>query len=161
MEKTREVDAAAEHLPAGAHGDGQTLAGEGGGVQRGGTLLHHAVDRHLFTGLHHDDGTHRHLVGVYSRQFAVFLNIGIVGADVHEGGDIAAALAYGVALEQLAHLIEQHYRHALAVLPQGDGPDGGHGHKKVFVKHAAVSDALECLAENIVPHQQIGHQKQQ
>ena len=107
------VDAAADDLIAIGHVPGQTLASQGGGIQRGGALQHHAVQRHLFAGLDHDNGPHRHLVGIHLGQLAVLLDVGIVGPDVHQSGDVAAALAHSIALEQLADLIEQHHGHGL------------------------------------------------
>ena len=155
------VDAAAEHVAVHPHFPGQALAGEGGGVQSGNALHHHAVQGHLFAGVHHDDAADLHLVRVHPLQLAVDLKVGIVGPDVHQLGDVAAALAHGVALEQLAHLIKQHDGHAFAVFPQHDGAHGGHGHEEVLVEHLAVFDAQEGLAQDVVAHQQVGYEEQQ
>ena len=42
------------------------------------------------------------------------------------------------ALEELAHLVEEHDGHALPVLPAAKGAHRGQGHEKVLVKHLAV-----------------------
>ena len=104
-------------LAARRHVPGQALAGEGGSVKRGGALHHHAVDGDLLPGLDHNDGTHGHLVRVHPLQVPVPLHVGVVGADVHELGDVPAALAHGVGLEPLADLVEQHDGHGLGVVP--------------------------------------------
>ena len=74
------------------------------------------------------------------------LQVGALGADVHQGGDAAAALAHGVGLEQLADLVEQHNGHALAVLAAGDRADRG--------------DAHEGFAQDIMADDEVGHQPQ-
>ena len=91
----------------------------------------------------------------------------IVRANVHQGGDAATALAHGVALEQLADLIEQHHGHGLhevaafLVKRQADGAHGGHGHQEVLVEHLAPEDALAGLAENVIADDQVRRQIQQ
>ena len=52
---------------------GEALAGEGGGVQGGGTLHHHTVDGDLFAGLDDDDGADLDLVRVHLDELAVLL----------------------------------------------------------------------------------------
>ena len=145
---------------------GQALAGEGAGVQGGGTLRDDAVDGNLLAGLHHDDGADGHLIGIHLYQLAVLLDVGVVGADVHQGADVLAALAHGVALEQLADLVEQHDGDGLVVVAalfidsQGEGADGGHGHQEVLVEYPAVEDALPGLLHNVVADDGVGRQIQ-
>ena len=89
---------------------------ESGGVQGRGTLYHDAIDRYFFARLDDDDRTDPHLVRVYLLQSAVPLHIGVVGADVHQVGDVPAAFAHGVRLEPLAHLVKQHHRDGFQVI---------------------------------------------
>ena len=49
-----------------------------------------------------------------------------------------AAAADRHALEQLAHLVEEHDGHALPVLPRSQGAHRGQRHEKVLVKYLAV-----------------------
>ena len=164
LQHAAHVDAAADDLVTLLHVTGQALAGEGAGVQAGAAADHHAVQRHLLAGLHHDDAAHGNFVGVHLLQLAVPLDVGVIGADVHQGADVPAALAHGVALEQLTDLVEQHDGDALyivaALRPDGqeERTQGGDGHQEVLVKDAAVDDALARLAQDVVADHQIGDQ---
>ena len=166
LQQAGHVDAAADDLVALLSVTRQALAGEGAGVQGGAALRDDAVDGNLLAGLHHDDGADGHLIGVYLHQLAVLLDIGVVGADVHQGADVLAALAHGVALEQFTDLIEQHDGDGLIVVAalfidgQSEGADGSHGHQKVLVEHLTLDDAPEGLAENIIADDEIGSQIQ-
>ena len=155
------VDAAADDLLTGTHRAGAALAGESCGVQAALAGQHPAVNGHLLAGAHHNDGTHRHLLRVHGGQAAVgVFQIGAVRPDVHQRGDAAAAFAHRVALEQLAHLIEQHDGHAFAVFAAGHGAYGGNGHQKVFVEYLAVFDAQNRLFKHVMADDKIGHQPQ-
>ena len=155
------IDAAADDVVAGAHGAGAALAGQGGGVQRGFAGDDLAVQGDLLAGFDHDDGADLHIVRVDHADVALgVLQVGALGADVHQGGDAAAALAHGVGLEQLADLVEQHNGHALAVLAAGDRADRGDGHEEVFVEDFAVFDAHEGFAQDIMADDEVGHQPQ-
>ena len=155
------VDTAADDLLAGTHCAGAALTGEGRGVQAALAGQHPAVNGHLLAGAHHNDGTHRHLLRVHGGQAAVpAFQIGTVRPDVHQRGDAAAAFAHSVALEQLAHLIEQHDGHALTVFAAGHGAHGGNRHQEVFVKNFAVFDAQNRLFQHVMADDKIGHQPQ-
>ena len=133
------VHAAADHRVACAHVPGRGLAGEGGGVQGGSALQHFTVQGDPLAGADHHHGAHLHVLRVHLLQRAVLqLQVGGVGADVHEGGDGLAGLAHGVVLEELAGLVEEHDKDRLGVLPGGEGPHGGQGHEEVFVENLAV-----------------------
>ena len=151
------VDAAGDDI--GAHLDvaGDALAREGGGVKLRGALDHAAVDGHALAGLDHDDVAHLDLVRINLNQLAVALDIGVVGRDVHHLSDRFAALAHGVALEELSDLVEQHDGAALGRLrfgfgeqDRGEGADGGHGHEERLVEGVAASDVVPCLYEHVV-----------
>ena len=160
------VDAAADDLVALVYIAGQALAGEGTGVQGGAALHHHAVDRRLLARLHHDHRADSHLVRIHLHQLAVLLDVGVVRTNVHQGADVLPALAHGVALEQLAHLIEQHHGDGLVVVAalfidgQRERAHRGHSHQEVFVEHPAVGNALPGLFQNVVSDDQIGDQIQ-
>ena len=166
LQHARHIDAAADDLVAGGGVTGQALAGEGGGVQGRAALRHYAVQRDLLAGLHHDDAAHGHVVRVHLHQLAVLLDVGIIRANIHQGGDAAAALAHGVALEQLTDLIEQHHGHGLQIVAaslidgQRNGAHGGHRHQEVLVEHLTLDDAPEGLAENIIADDEISSQIQ-
>ena len=145
---------------------GQALAGEGAGVQGGTALRNDAVKGDLLAGLHHDDGADGHLIRVHLHQLPVLLNVGVVGTDVHQGADVLAALAHGVALEQLADLVKQHDGDGFVVVAalfidgQREGADSGHSHQEVLVEYPAVEDALSGLLHNVVADDDIGRQIQ-
>ena len=145
---------------------GQALAGEGAGVQGGAALHNDAVKGDLLAGLHHDDRADGHLIRVHLHQLPVLLNVGVVGTDVHQGADVLAALAHGVALEQLADLVEQHDGDGLVVVAalfidgQREGADGGHGHQEILVEHLAVEDAAPRLPQNVIANDGVDRQVQ-
>ena len=98
-------------------------------------------------------------------ELAVPLHVGVVGADVHQAGDGLAGLAHGVALEQLAHLVEQHDEHGLGVLALAEeagakGPHRGQGHEEVLVEHLAVGDVADSPPEHVPADDEVGGQKQ-
>ena len=161
-QEARLVYAAADHIVPGFHVPGHGLAGEGGGVQGGGTLQHRAVQGHPLAGLHHDDGSHLHVLRVCLLQGTVLpLQVGGVGADIHQGGDGLAGAAHGIVLEQLTHLVEEHDEDGLGVLAGGEGAHGGQGHEEVLVEDLAVSDVAEGLPQNVPANDPIGDQIEQ
>ena len=155
MQQTAEVYTAGEHLIPGLHLPGQALAGKGTGVHGGFALRHHAVNGDALPGLHHDDGAHGYILRVHLLQGAAGLNVGVVRADVHQVGDAAAALTHGVALEQLADLIEHHNGAALPPITQGHSAHSGHSHKEILIEHLAPEDTLHSLEQDIVAHDEI------
>ena len=92
----------------------------------------------------------------------VFHQIGVIRADVHKRADVPAALAYGIALEELSDLVEKHYGAGLGVVAapayegQCYGSHGGHCHQEVLVEDLTVQYALHGFAQNIIAHDQIG-----
>ena len=156
LQNTGHIDAAADDLVIHSGLTGQTFTSQCGGVQGGITLNDDAVNGDFFAGLHHDHSADLHFVRIYLFQLSVPLNIGVVRSNVHESGNVSTALSYGIALEQLTHLIEQHDGDGLVVVAalfidgQCDGADGGHRHQNVFVKHLAVQDALHGLPQNVI-----------
>ena len=114
--------------------------------------------------MYHNDLSRLYIIGVDTLQRAVFLlDVCIVGTDVHQRGNVAATLAHGIALEQFAHLIEQHHGNglqivaALLVKGQGKSTQRGHGHEEVLVEHPAVADAQQGFAQNVVADDEIHH----
>ena len=163
LENAGHVDAAADDLVAGFGISGQRFPGQSRRVQGGSTFYDHTVNGHLLTGLDNDDAPHIHFIGIHLFQLAVPFHIGVIGTDVHQIADIAAASAHGIALEPLAHLIEQHDGDNLQVLAvfidgQGQRAQSGHSHQKVFVKYLPVADPLERLFQNVVSDNQIVYQ---
>ena len=156
LQQAGHVHTAADDLVAGLHVAGQTLTGQGGGVQGGSAFHDHAVDGHPLTGLHHDDRADLHIVRVHLLQLAVLaLNVGVVRADIHQAGNALAALAHGHALEQLADLVEDDNGAAFHVVAQREGTHGGNGHQEALIEGLAVLDAQQCLAQHGPAHHQI------
>ena len=156
-QKARHVHAAGDDLGALLHMAGHALAGEGGGVELRDAFHHHAVDGHAFAGLDDDHVAHGDLVGVDLRELAVALDVGVVRRDVHHVGDGLAALAHGVALEELAHLVEEHdgaaLRHLRVVVGEedrGEGAYGGDRHEECLVEGVAAADVARGLDEHVV-----------
>ena len=145
---------------------GQALTGKGGSIQTGSALYHNSVNGDLFTGLYHNDTADTDFIWINFLQFSVPFYIGIVWADVHKVGDIAAALSHGVALEPLTDLIEQHNSNGLCIVStlfiqgQGDRAYSCDCHQKALIKDLAVLDTLERLNENIVADDKIVYQVQ-
>ena len=99
----------------------------------------HAVDGHALAGFDHDDAPYGDLVRIDLLKRAVALDVGVVRRDVHHGGDGLAALAHGVALEQLAYLVEEHDRGTFGHVRLGvreedhrERAHGGDGHEETF-----------------------------
>ena len=145
---------------------GQALAGEGAGVQGRAALHNDAVKGDLLAGLHHDDRADGHLIRVHLHQLPVLLDVGVVGTDVHQGADVLAAPAHGVALEQLADLVEQHDGDGFVVVAaffvdgQREGADSGHSHQEILVEHPAVKDAAPRLPQNVIADDGVDRQVQ-
>ena len=164
FQDARHVDAAADDLITGLCVARQALTGQRAGVERGRTVDDYAVERHLFARLDDDDRADCDLVRVDLFELAVYLNVRVVWADIHKGGNILAALADGVALKQLADLVEQHDGDgfvvvaALFVNRQRERADGGDSHQEVFIEHPAVTDALAGLFKNVVANDKVGRQ---
>ncbi|CUN71746.1 Uncharacterised protein [Flavonifractor plautii] len=154
-----QVDTAGDHIVAGLGLPGEGLAGEGRSVHIRGALQHHAVQGDALAGLDDDGVTHRHILGVYLPELTVHLNVGVVGPDIHQGGDGLAGLVYGIALEELAHLVEQHDEYGLGVFAGGQGAHSGQGHQKVFIKDLAVGDVAHGPPQDIPGNDGIGDQK--
>ena len=164
LQNAGHVDAAADDLVTLLDVARQALAGQRAGVETGGALDDHAVERNLFARLDDDDAADRNLVRIDLRQLAVSFDVRVIRANVHQRGDILPALADGVALEQLADLVEQHNGDALdivaALRPDGEEEraERGQRHKEILVKRAAVENALAGLAQDIIADDQIrGH----
>ena len=156
LEQAGHVHTAADDLVAGLHIAGQALAGQGCGVQGRSALHDHAVDGHTFAGLDHDHGADFDIIGVHLFQLAVcVLDVGVVGADVHQAGDALAAFADGHALEQLTDLVKEDDGAALDIVAQRERAHGGNGHQEALVERLAVLDALERLAQDIPAHHEV------
>ena len=130
---------------------GNGFAGERRGIKLACAFDDGAVDGHALAGLHHDDVADSHFSGVYLRKLAVAFDVGVIGGDIHHGCDGFARFAYGVALEQLADLVEQHhgatFRHRrlrVGERDHGESAYGGDGHEQVLVEHLAVLDVAGC-----------------
>ena len=156
------VDAAADDLVTGLY----ALTGQGAGVQAGFPVFHDAVNRDFLPGFHRNDAAGFHFVRIHPDQLSVLLQIGIIRSDIHQFGNVPPAFAHGIALEQFADLVKQHYGDGLVIIAgfqQADdqGPNGGDGHEEVFVEHLAVQDPFEGFPQDIMSDDEVGHQVQQ
>ena len=158
------VDAAADDLVARADVARHALAGQSAGVEAGAALDDHAVERDLFARLNDDDAPDLDLVRVDLRELTVLLDVGVVRTNVHQGGDVPAGFADGVALEQLADLVEQHDRDALDIVAalrpdgQAERTERCQRHQEVFIKRAAVEDAFSGFFQDVVADDEIRRQ---
>ena len=145
-----QIHAAGDHVVPALHLAGQGLAGKGGGVYRGGALQYYAVQRDALACLDDDGAAHRHLLRGHLDQGPILFYIGIIGPDIHQGSDRLAGLGHRVALEELAHLIEEHDENGLRVFAHTERPHSGQGHEKVLVKDLAASRAaLKRMRERV------------
>ena len=93
---------------------------------------------------------------------AAVLDVRVVGADVHQRADAAAAAADGDALEQLADLVEEHDGDGLVEVAaalddrQRDRAERRHGHQEVLVEDLPVSDAERGLAQDVPADDPVG-----
>ena len=78
--------------------------------------------------------------------------------------DALTASAFGITLEEFAHLEEEHYKHCLGELCLGSwqkayaqGSYRSHRHKEVLVEHVALGYSFQCLAKSVMTYQQIRH----
>ena len=94
--------------------------------------------------------------------------MGRIGPDVHQMGDRFPAAAFRDALEQFAHLEEQHHEHRLGKLRRGarqeaDGERAqrGDGHEEVLVQGLAVRERLGRLRQGLPADDQVRDQVDQ
>ena len=155
------IHGSADDLIAGFNVSGQALAGQRAGIERGGSLHDNTVDRHLLAGPYHDDTADLDLVGIHFLHFAVLLEVGVIGPDIHQFTDTAPALSDRDALEKLADLIKEHDCDALRVFTQDHCADRCHCHQKALVKNLMIQDPLPRLAQDVISHCEIGYHKEQ
>ena len=86
------------------HRDG--LSGDGGLVDGGGALEHHAVHRHGLAGANDDALAGANVLGGHAHLDVVPHHGGRLGSQVHEGGNGVGGLALGAGLEVLAQVDE-------------------------------------------------------
>ena len=106
----RHVHATGNHFSALLHMTRYGFSSKRSSVELSGTLHNGAVKRNALAGLHHDFIAYANFVRIDLDKLAITHNVGEVGGDVHHVGDGLTRFAHGVALEQLTHLIEEHYR---------------------------------------------------
>ncbi len=127
-----------------------------------------AINGNALAGLDNNDGTDCNLVGINLLEGSVCaFDVGVVGGNVHHACDRLTALAYGIGLEELAYLVEEHDGCALCHMRFGVGEEDhreraerGNCHKKAFVKGFAATDVIERLFEHIVASNEEGNQEE-
>ena len=95
----------------------------------------------------------------------VLFHHGLVGTYLHQVSNGTAALSFGIALEELAHLEEQHHEDGfgklgLSARQEADGqcPDGSYRHEQVLVEGIAVGQSLGSLLQCLVAGKEVGHE---
>ena len=155
LEHACHVDAAADDLITWFCTSRKTFTCQCTGIEGCGSFYDHTVERDFFTWLYDDDGTDLNFIRVNFFQFTIVFDIGVVRADIHQFGDVAAALADRIALEKLADLVEQHNGCAFFVILQKDCSDSCYCHQEVLVKYLFVADSLECFDQDIIADHKI------
>ena len=138
-----------------------TLASECTRIQRRIAVHHHAVQRHLFTWLHHNHAANGHLIRIHLHQLSLLLHVGIIRTDVHQFGNIASTFTNSDTLKQFSNLVKQHHRHRFGIVTtagihrQHHSANRCYRHQKTLVEHLAVFHTLRCFQQNVVAHQKI------
>ena len=164
---TRHVHAAGNYLGALFHVARHRFASKRCRVKLGRAFDDGAVQRNALAGLHHNLVAHADFVRVDFYQLAIAHDVGIVGGNIHHIGNGLARFTNRIALEQLAYLVEQHYRGAFGHVRvgigeqhQGKRANRGNGHKEVLVEHLAVADVARRLQQNVVTRNKVRDKEQ-
>ena len=155
---TRKIDRAADDGVACAERSRHGFTCERGGVDAGRTFFDDAVERDLFARFDDDDIADRDLIGRDLDDSAVFFEICVIGADIHECGDGFSRSADGVLLEQNADLIKEHHGDGFGIFSDDERADRGERHQKILVEHLQVQTAAKSFQERIVADDEIGHE---
>ena len=156
-----QADAAAGDLVARGTGPRQALARERGGVQRALALYDDAVYRHPLAGADDYDAAGSDLLGRHGDDLSVPLELGPVGAQVHQRRDAPAAAAHGVLLKERAELVEHHDRHGLAHVAERQGAHRCDGHEEVLVKDVPVHYVAQRAPEHVIARNEVGQQQKE
>ena len=143
------------------------LSGERRGVELGRAVDDDTVDWHALARLDNDDGTGADLGGVDLLKLAVLLDVCIVRRDVHHGRDGLAALAHGVALEELAHLVEEHDCGAFGHVGLGLGEqyhresaERRNRHEEGLVEGIPSANVARGLEQGLVAGDEVGDEEE-
>ena len=136
------------------------FTGECGGVEKSFALADDAVERDALARADEDRVADLDLVREYLFFLAAAQDTCGVGTNIHERRDGAARTLYGVGLEPLADLIEQHDCDALGVVSKENSADGRDRHEEVFVKDAPMPDVDGGTPENIPADERIRGEEQ-
>ena len=98
-----------------------------------------------------------HFIGVHLFFLSIPYHIGVIGAEIHKLGDVAAGLAHGNALEPFTDLIEQHNGDGFPVIAQYKGADGGDRHEEFLVHQVTVQDLADSTPQDIPADNEIRH----
>ena len=164
FQNTIHVDAAADDLIALFDIPRQTLTSQGAGIKTGIATDHDTVQRNFFTRLNHNNTANTHFIRVNLHQPAIFFDIGIVRADIHQSADVLTALTNSITLEELTDLIKQHNSNAFHIVtasgPDSNdkGADGCDRHQKILVECLTIENAFSGLSQNIIADYQISDQ---
>ena len=154
-EDAGEIDTAGDDLVTHGYVARQRLSRQRHRIEGRATLSDDAVERNFLTRTDDDDIPYPNLFGT---DIAV-AQMSHVGPDVHQMADALTALALGIALEELAHLEEEHDEDRLGELGLGtrqeadaEGSDSGDGHEEMLVEGIAMGNSLPRLMERLMAY---------
>ena len=94
-------------------------------------------------------------------ELAVYLNAGVVGADIHKLGYRAAAPAHGIVLEAFSDAVEEHDGNGLGVFAHAYSADGGYRHEEILLEQSAVQKLFSGLFKRLKARDEVRHKEKQ
>ena len=163
-----EVDAAREDFVARGDAARQAFARQRHGVQRGIAFQYDAVHRDFLAGADQNGLADGDALGRDRQYGAVPLDLGRIGANVHQMAHGAARAALCDALEELADLEEKHDEDRFGELglspreeTDGERAQRGDAHQEILVQCLAVCKGLGGFLQGVPADEEVGDQKEQ
>ena len=163
-EGTRDLDlqkAALVHTAGQRRAAYRPLAGHGfarqrGGIHRGATLDHLAIQRDTLAGTYQNDIAHGDRFRLDGGHFIALYQIGVIGPYIDQRLDGSAGGTHRLILKPFTDLIQQHNGNGLRILADAECANRRHRHQEVLVKYFAVGNVLNSLLQYGKTGQQIG-----
>ena len=159
LQRAAEIDTARHDRLSGADVPGHGFTGEGRRVQLGRSHQHGAVQGDFFAGAHQDRLAHLYLGGLHFPALAVLQQIGVVGADVQQGGNGFAGGGHGLGLQVLAQAVQQKHHDALGYLADAHRADARDGHQEALAENIAAADVVDGFDHDLGGRDQKSHQE--
>ena len=151
---TGQIDAARQHpIPLGQIGR-NGLTGDFGGIHGGRALDDHAVHRDPLAGIHPEQITGLHILGVGFLPLPIDQDPCHIRTQIHQGGHGFPGALHGDGFKELTDLEEQHHRRRFHKFSQAQGADRGHRHQKVLVKGLLRPDLLQGIGQHLPARRQ-------